>query len=476
MKYWISLRERFWKRFHTHPAVRRLRPRLMTMVLVLVLPCCLMCILISAGAIVQGSRLVYTNGKNTFGMYMAKVVLREEYEGIDPLDDFPSVPARDLSSLVAPVDSYKGSLYVSADGHKAWRILPDGGYTAETEDFGELLKRRWNYAWQSEEAGFEVLVVFPYNFALRYIPKWFWIGFVLAALTLLFCPLLYRQLRTDVLIPMDIVEQAMEQLKEDRTYRIPPQSLRYSDEFLRSFEAFNKMSDELEAAYEKELKLLETEMENLRLQVNPHMLLNSYNMIYALAESKKYEVIQDYALCLVDYFRYVLRRGQKVVTVRQELEFVDNFIRIQRIRFPGRFSYVYQAEGCYDGLIPPLLIENFVENSIKYALEPGEAIEIIVSVRREKEADGAEFLHISITDTGSGIRPEVLRQLEKHEPYVDEMGNRHIGIYNCFRRIELFYGKEGKIHFSSSLDKGTQAYLVVPFRTVPPETEGSVQG
>ena len=71
------------------------------------------------------------------------------------------------------------------------------------------------------------------------------------------------------------------------------------------------MAEEVQASYDKDIKMLEAEMENLRLQVNPHMLLNSYNMIYALAQSKNYEVIQDYTLCLVDYFRYVLRRGER---------------------------------------------------------------------------------------------------------------------------------------------------------------------
>ena len=99
------------------------------------------------------------------------------------------------------------------------------------------------------------------------------------------------------------------------------------------------MAQEVQSSRDKDVKMLETEMDNLRLQVNPHMLLNSYNMIYALAESKNYAVIQEYTLCLVDYFRYVLRNGQKVVSIRQELEFVENFIRIQRIRFPGRFLH-----------------------------------------------------------------------------------------------------------------------------------------
>ena len=305
---------------------------------------------------------------------------------------------------------------------------------------------------------------FPYNFSLRNTPAWYWISILISLVTIVISPLLFSRLKKDILQPMQVMTDAIDAFQQDQSYRIPPQTLAVSDDFHWLYNHFNAMAAEVQQGHEKDVKLLETEMDNLRLQVNPHMLLNSYNMIYALAESRNFTTIQDYTLCLADYFRYVLRQGQQLVTLRQELEFVDNFIRIQRIRFPGRFSYVYQAgEDCLDARIPPLLIENFVENAVKYALDPKAPIEIIVSVRREESDDGKEKLHISITDTGSGIRPEVLEKLRRREPYVDEAGQRHIGIYNCLRRVELFYNDEGKIDFSSNMGGGTQVYLVIPF-------------
>ena len=456
----------FWDNAGHNPVVRRLRPRLMAMILALVLPVSLACIAISVVSAVQTSNLVDQSSYNAFSMYLNTVALRYEYEGIDPLEDFPSLIAANLSPLYQEAtEAYGGSIYASMDGHAAWLILNDGESAPVSEDFQALLETKSQYLWQPEDGAYQVLVTFPYNFSMRYLPPWFWVGIALSVMSLLFCPILYKRLKFDILDPMDTIDTAIEGLKADRSYRIPEQSIQFSDDFLKLFSEFNAMAQEVQASYEKDVKMLETEMENLRLQVNPHMLLNSYNMIYALAQSKNFSVIQDYTLCLVDYFRYVLRQGQKVVSVRQELAFVDNFIRIQRIRFPGRFSYVYQAEeDCLPALIPPLLIENFVENAIKYALEPEKAIEIIVSVRREQDAAGKEALHIAITDTGSGIRPDVLEKLKAHEPYIDEAGQKHIGIHNCVRRIELFYGEEGDIHFSSGVDQGTQIYLVVPYR------------
>ena len=460
----------FYRWFWYRPLFRRLRSRIMTMMLTLVMPVSMVCLALSVVSICESAESTREMNQNALSFYMDELALRHELGAEDYLSDFPSSLAPHLVLLYwnagdSNAGAYNnGSVYTARDDGQAFRILPDGTWKAEDQSFEALKEARYSFLWEKDGQPFRVLVTFPYDFSLQNIPVWFWIALGIALLTILISPVLYGRLKKDILEPMETMHDAISAFQEDRSYRIPQAPLAVSDDFRRLFDHFNTMAAEVQRGYEKDVKLLETEMDNLRLQVNPHMLLNSYNMIYALAESKKYDTIQDYTLCLADYFRYVLRRGQQMVAVRQELEFVENFIRIQRIRFPGRFSYVYRAEDkCLSAQIPPLLIENFVENAIKYALDPKAPIEIMVSVRREENDDGSEKLHIAITDTGSGIKPQVLEKLRKREPYVDEAGQRHIGIYNCLRRVELFYGDEGKIDFSSALGGGTQVYLVIPF-------------
>ncbi len=466
MKEHSALYKWFWFR----PVFRRLRPRLMTMIFGLVLPVSLVCLALSAVSIIQSREAVNSMSQNALSFYLNQVALRQKLGDIDVMTDFPAGLAPSLTLLHwnaaqpdARVDN-GSNVFVSKDGERAFLILPDGTWKEEERSFASLKQERNSFLWEKDGEPFQVLVVFPYDFSLRNIPVWFWIALGIALLTILVSPVLYGRLKKDILEPMETMHDAISAFQEDRSYRIPQAPYAVSDDFHRLFDHFNIMAAEVQRGYEKDVKLLESEMDNLRLQVNPHMLLNSYNMIYALAESKDYATIQDYTLCLADYFRYVLRKGQQMVTVKQELEFVENFIRIQRIRFPDRFSYVYQAEeDCMAALIPPLLIENFVENAIKYALNPRDPIEIVVSVHREETGEGKNALHIAIMDTGSGIRPEVLEKLKKKEPYIDETGQKHIGIYNCLRRVELFYGDEGDIHFSSAVGGGTQVYLIIPF-------------
>ena len=448
----------FWDR----PLFRKLRLRLITMVLSLVLPLSILCIALSVFSVVQTVSLTHTIEENGLTAFMDRAEACWQAEGIET-DELPAVAAEAAAAMLPVVEGRDGSIYVSMGGQEVWRVNTDGSRSAAEASWEVLMKTRYRFYWESGESPLRVLVTFPSSFVLASIPAWFWIAVAFPLLTLVAAPLVFGRLRKDILEPMQTLETAMNTLRQDRGYRIPDQGERPPDEFLQLNDDFNRMAEEVQASYEKDLKMVESEMENLRLQVNPHMLLNSYNMIYALAQSKNYPVIQEYTLCLVDYFRYVLRRGNELVTVRQELDFVENFINIQRIRFPNRFSYVYQAEeDCMDAMIPPLLIENFVENAIKYALKPEEAIEIVVSCHTETGEAEEKKLHIAVMDTGNGIRPEVLEKLKAHEPYVDEAGHKHIGIWNCVRRIELFYGEQGDIHFTSEEGQGTQAYMVIP--------------
>lgn len=76
--------------------------------------------------------------------------------------------------------------------------------------------------------------------------------------------------------------------------------------------------------------------------------------------------------------------------------------------------------------MPPLLVENFVENAMKYALSSGRMIEVLINIRREEDR-----LCVSVCDTGRGIKEEILECLKKGEIYVDKMGQQHIGVWNC---------------------------------------------
>ncbi len=285
---------------------------------------------------------------------------------------------------------------------------------------------------------------------------------LMSAFSVLIIPLIWLLIRREVTRPIRVIERAMKEFGEDHLeYRIEERAS--TDQFQYLYTSCNNMARDLRGLmidnYEKELERLKLERNSLLLQVSPHMLLNSLSMIYSLSLSKNDAAIQAFTRNLMQYFRYVLRENRDFVSLREELAFVESYLGIQKIRYPGRFTYVYKMEDeLGEIMILPFLIENFIENAVKYALAPDRVIEIILNIRLEED-----MLLISIVDTGNGMDAERLRCLNAGE-VIEDCSGRHIGIWNCRRRIQMYFGERADLHFSSVENGGTQVWMALPYR------------
>ena len=352
------------------------------------------------------------------------------------------------------------TIYV-ADGSSILE-LTDSGILQTTLTWEECLavSPRSTLFWESQDLPIAVCMIEKTGFFER-LPWEIWVLLLVVLGCLGNAFHLPRLIRLEVLEPTGKLRDAMQQIQSNHLdFRMKDTCPRNSEDMQYLFDTFDQMADEIEASREKDKKMYQAEMDNLRLQVNPHMLLNSLNTIYSLAQMKKFEAIQEYALHLVDYFRYALRRNDNLVRVAQELQFIKTYIEIQKIRYPGALVYVYAVDPeCEKALVPPLLIQNFVENAVKYAVKPGKVTEILLNVKLVEDR-----LHISVTDTGAGMKPEIQQRLASGEVFVDAMGQKHIGVWNCRRRIEVFYNETPRINILSG-SGGTQVYLDVPYWT-----------
>lgn len=315
--------------------------------------------------------------------------------------------------------------------------------------------------WSSDELGLYIAVESSQGQFWKMVPSVYWVLLLAAVGAASLVVVLWKAMQVNVMTPLETLHKGIKELEQNHLdYRIQEIRAEETEEFKYVFKAFNEMAAEIGLSHEKDIKMYQAQLANLKLQVNPHMLLNSFNMIYSLAQSKNFECIQEYSLHLVEYFRYVLKENDTFVSLDKEMHFVENYIEIQKIRFPGAFTSVYFIqEACRGALVPPLLIQNFVENAMKYALIPGKTIEVLINIRKEEEK-----LLVSICDTGRGMKPEILECLQRGELYVDKLGQKHIGVLNCRMRMEVFYGKENtSMNIISSPGEGTQVWLELPF-------------
>jgi Putative regulator of cell autolysis len=294
----------------------------------------------------------------------------------------------------------------------------------------------------------------------RAIPIGRRVSILFVFLCLMLFPVQWISLKRYVVLPLGKISDAMKRLEQDNLdYQMDGKGA--TEEFTQIEQGFNHMVEQIKnlkiESYENDIERLRIENLNLRLQVNPHMLLNSLNMIYSLAKSHNEQGVEDMCMCLSKYFRYVLYNDREFSKIKDEIGFILSYMEIQKIRFPGAFSFVYDVDDAlFDEEIPTMLIQNFVENSIKYALNMETEIDIMVLV---KEKD--EKLSISIIDTGNGIEEEILEKLQADGVYEDYRGT-HIGIWNCKKRLKLHYGDGIEFSISSKRGEGTQVWMEIP--------------
>lgn len=226
-------------------------------------------------------------------------------------------------------------------------------------------------------------------------------------------------------------------------------------DFNEIYAVFNQLIDNIQTlkldVYEKELSKQRVEQQFLHIQLRNHFFLNCLNILYALAQTKDCELIQQMVLYLVGYFRHISQDGMKPVSLLSEIEHVKDYISIQQIRFPGRIQFNYTMDAELESfLVPPLIILTFIENSIVHAQGPKRSIMCIdMELIAKKKSDGT-YLCIHISDNGRGFTSEQLKML--NAPVADvQIGAEHgIGIHNIRNRLNLLYGNKALLIISNA--------------------------
>lgn len=267
--------------------------------------------------------------------------------------------------------------------------------------------------------------------------------------------------------PLRCLTDHMEQVKTgDLETKLPVEN--HLEEFNEVYSTFNEMQKSIITLkldnYERRLQEEQTKRQFLQSQIKSHFFLNCLNIIYMLAQGKQYELIQKLDLCMANYMRYLTRPAEQPVTLEQELMHIRNYMEIQGLRYPGKiaFSCEVEAECMNQYLIYPLMIQTFVENSVKYAMDP-EREDNKISVRIMHMPESKEKFSVCIEDDGEGFTTDLLKLLNQ-DTEVPLNGLSGVGIANVKCRLKLFYKEEGKISFSNNQEHGAKVELQIPVR------------
>ena len=215
---------------------------------------------------------------------------------------------------------------------------------------------------------------------------------------------------------------------------------------------------------EKELITAQQAMEfkMLASQINPHFLYNTLETIRMKAFTVGDREVATAIKLLGKSLRYVLENtGTSFTTLNRELEHVENYLAIQKLRFGEKFDSELEIGKDIEPSrlhILPLLLQPVVENALLHGLEEKETGgKIKISIFREEK-----FVCIDIYDNGCGMNEKELAELQKNIEIKDLSRNRSIGLYNINQRMKLSYGKDCKVQIFSALDEGTTVRLRIP--------------
>ncbi len=199
--------------------------------------------------------------------------------------------------------------------------------------------------------------------------------------------------------------------------------------------------------------LLEARLDALQRQINPHFLFNTLNSITSLVRSKP-ELAREMIVKLANILRVLLKDREAFVPFAEELSFTDDYLDIEVVRFGEKLRVVKEiAADTLNVVVPSMLLQPLIENSIKHGLEP-RIDGGTVTLRSRFTRDGR--LLVEVEDDGVGMEPGRAASGEIARP------GTGIGMRNVMERMEVLYGDAAEVEVESRPGRGTKVTLVMP--------------
>ncbi|MFS0725487.1 cache domain-containing sensor histidine kinase [Paenibacillus sp. 1P07SE] len=241
---------------------------------------------------------------------------------------------------------------------------------------------------------------------------------------------------------------------------------------------YNQMVDSLQAliqvVYEKEILQSKTELKALQAQINPHFLFNTLEAFYWELEEQGQTELAEIIVAMSGVFRYVITKqdSDQWVTVGDELEHAERYLRIMKMRLMDRFEWdIHCDEALKQVPIPKLMIQPMIENAIEHGIERSmERGKLTIHVRAVAgaSATGTGELAIAVTDNGPGFTNErlhkVMHELAQDSFQLHEQHDKHLGVglKNTNQRLKLYYGSSHEGIAITSSQRETEVGFRIP--------------
>lgn len=226
--------------------------------------------------------------------------------------------------------------------------------------------------------------------------------------------------------------------------------------FERTVQNLKTLIDEL---YVQKIRLQQSELKQLQMQITPHFLYNSFFILHRLIKHDENDTAELLSKNMGDYFHYITRNGLEEVAFEVEVNHVRSYVEIQNVRFSNRIAVDFGPlpESFHGVMIPRLILQPLVENAYEHGL--GEVVsDGRLSIRF---AAAEERLTFSVEDNGGGLSEERMAELTGRMNAAEEEGET-TGLLNIQRRLKLKYGDNGGLELKRGSMGGLLVTIYIP--------------
>lgn len=261
--------------------------------------------------------------------------------------------------------------------------------------------------------------------------------------------------------PIITLQQAMKTVsKGDLSIRV---SEKRSDEFGDLNAGFNNLMEKLDQLIkdvsEAQVRRNVAEYQMLQSQINPHFLYNTLDTIRMMAVISDEDTIATALLHLSTLFRYHTKKGTRLVTIKEELIQINNYLYLQKLRFQDRLQITYEIqEDILDYKMPKILLQPILENSLSHGFSDT-AHTYVLQIKICQESN---YIAFTISDNGCGMSQDTLLALRQRLSTLEDDEQHGIGLYNVNKRLHLYFSDIGGLVIESEQQKGTTVIFRIP--------------
>lgn len=229
-----------------------------------------------------------------------------------------------------------------------------------------------------------------------------------------------------------------------------------NDEIGNLIKKFNEMDDKIstliEENYISSIREKEAIIMSLNIQLNPHFLYNTLNIINWIAIENNEKEISKMIISLSSMLRYTAHNNEEISDFKKDLEWLKKYIYIMQNRFENKFNVFYEIDEDVELYkVPKLFLQPFVENSIIHGFS---MIDSGGSLKITGRLEG-EMVYFSVEDNGRGMDNKRIKEAM-------ETNTDNIGIRNVNNRIKLIYGDKYGVTIQSEINRGTRITINLP--------------